>query len=250
MQSTNFISLLTQNGKRSMPRKFKFYCASIIFIFLYTTNIFSQPGTTIAVSNAGTADCNGDYEMMAYVGERSMYLKDFPYGDILIYFNEGKWIIAKFDTSYNPPWPLLKTYYNNDAQTNNPPAGGWYSVSPDGMNPAPTLSGDGIEPGTAVSQISIQIPKEIALDPAYPNPFNPETQITYHLSENTYMKLSIVDIMGRTVLDLFKGTQSIGNYHSCWNGQDFYDNIVPSGTYFVVLKTTNACKIQKVLLLR
>jgi hypothetical protein len=225
-----------------------------IFIFLFTTDLFSQEspwaGTTITVSGAGVVSCNDVYEFMDDFENHNVYLSNFPNGDILIFFNDSKWLIARIDTSVTPPWPVLNTYYYNDAQTSNPPGTGWYSVAPDGIDPAPTLSGNGIEPGTAGVDIGTQIPEEMTLYPAYPNPFNMETGISYYLTDNTYVKLSVVNIMGCTVRELFRNTQLAGSYNIFWNGKDANGIFVSDGIYFIVLRTTNNMKIQKVLLLK
>ena len=42
-------------------------------------------------------------------------------------------------------------------------------------------------------------PKETALLPNYPNPFNPETWIPYHLANDTDVQISIYDINGAWV---------------------------------------------------
>ena len=241
-------------SRKSLIKRLMIHSVITIFILVWTSNLFSQGdvwgGTEITVSSAGSADCNGVYEMMAYDGAHNYYLKDFPNGNILFYFLDSKWYIGRADTSVSPPWPILTNYYCNDAQTTNPPGSGWYSLPPDGTDPAPTLTGDGVESGTDVSETSIQIPKVIILNPAYPNPFNPETIISYYLSENTYVKLIIIDIMGHTVRELFEGTQNIGNYHMVWNGKYSHGTVASSGTYFIVLKTANDSKIRKMQLLR
>lgn len=254
MRTTTIFNGHNRNSRKSLINRVKIHSVITIFILLFTTNVFSQAdpwaGTTITVSNAGTVSCNDVYEFMIFHDNHNIYLNNFPIGDILIFFYDSKWIIARMDTSVSPPWPVLTTYYYNNVQTTNPPGSGWYSVAPDGLDPAPTLSGDGIEPATAVFDMGPQIPEEMALDPAYPNPFNPETKINYHLSEKTDVKLSVFNIMGRIVRELVRDAQPAGSYQILWNGKDDSGILVSSGTYFLVLRTTNDLRVQKVLLLK
>ena len=54
------------------------------------------------------------------------------------------------------------------------------------------------------------IPKDYALHPAYPNPFNPVTTIRYDIPQNEHVSLVIYDLMGRQVRTLHSGYQTSG----------------------------------------
>lgn len=96
----------------------------------------------------------------------------------------------------------------------------------------------------------IELPKETALEPAYPNPFNPQTKIAYKLAEETVVNLTVYNMMGRIVQILVDKSQVAGIYHAYWNGKNSNQQPTTSGAYLLVLKTGNTTKIQKVLLLR
>ena len=57
-------------------------------------------------------------------------------------------------------------------------------------------------------------PKETALLPNYPNPFNPETWIPYRLAEAAEITLTIYGVDGTVVRQLVLGHQPIGIYQS------------------------------------
>ena len=59
-----------------------------------------------------------------------------------------------------------------------------------------------------------EIPDTTALLPNYPNPFNPETWIPYHLATDASVVLSIYDTRGVTVRTLTLGHQPAGIYES------------------------------------
>ena len=61
----------------------------------------------------------------------------------------------------------------------------------------------------------------------YPNPFNPTTTIGYQLSERSFVRLKIFDILGREVATLANGEELRGAHNVQWSGAD-----VPSGVYF------------------
>ena len=81
------------------------------------------------------------------------------------------------------------------------------------------------------------------LHPAYPNPFNPTTNLKISLQETADVKLSIYDINGRLVETLQEGSLSPGDYSFTFNGSN-----LASGTYFVHLRTGEAVSIQKMML--
>lgn len=65
----------------------------------------------------------------------------------------------------------------------------------------------------------------------YPNPFNPETTITYTLDEATAVKVSIFNLQGQEIRILFEGTQSAGEHNVRWDGTLANGETASSGTY-------------------
>jgi hypothetical protein len=86
--------------------------------------------------------------------------------------------------------------------------------------------------------------------PAYPNPFNPSTTISYQLPKNSDVKISIFDLLGSEVVVLSSERKSSGKYDIRWQGTDRFGKSVSSGTYFVVLEALNSRKIQKILFIK
>lgn len=87
-----------------------------------------------------------------------------------------------------------------------------------------------------VVSINIAPPKSNRLYPNYPNPFNPETKITYELAETGWVDLSIYDILGNKVVTLQSSKQNAGCHKIIWKGQDQNNQKVGSGIYFCQLK--------------
>ena len=84
------------------------------------------------------------------------------------------------------------------------------------------------------------IPETTALLPNYPNPFNPETWIPYHLATDAEVKLTIYDMRGVSVRELMLGHQPAGVYQSrgraaYWDGRNAFGEPVASGVYFYTL---------------
>ena len=83
-------------------------------------------------------------------------------------------------------------------------------------------------------------PKETALLPNYPNPFNPETWIPYQLAEPANIRISIYVADGKRIRTLDLGHQPVGIYESrsraaYWDGKNSQGELVASGVYFYTL---------------
>ncbi|MBL7047527.1 MAG: C10 family peptidase [Candidatus Marinimicrobia bacterium] len=90
-----------------------------------------------------------------------------------------------------------------------------------------------------------EIPERFALNPAYPNPFNPITTISYELPVETDVSLIVYDLMGREVTVLEDCRLSIGYHSVAWDATGH-----SSGIYFVKLVTPEYTETQKVMLLK
>lgn len=77
----------------------------------------------------------------------------------------------------------------------------------------------------------------------YPNPFNPETNISYVLKNSTYVKITIYDRLGREVSVLVDGQQNEGEHSIKFNASN-----LPSGIYFYRLKTSEKTEVKKMVL--
>ncbi len=96
-------------------------------------------------------------------------------------------------------------------------------------------------------------PKETALLPNYPNPFNPETWIPYQLATPAEVSLTIYDIQGRVVRTLDLGHQRPGMYQSksraaYWDGRNAVGEPVASGVYFYTLTAGDFTATRKLLI--
>ena len=81
--------------------------------------------------------------------------------------------------------------------------------------------------------------------PAYPNPFNPNTVISFDLSDADMVSLDIFDIAGRQVASLISEYMIPGSHQIVWNpGQ------LSSGIYFVKLIAGNTSLNQKITYLK
>ena len=89
------------------------------------------------------------------------------------------------------------------------------------------------------------VPEECAFCSAYPNPFNPETNLTFNLPASGKISLKVFDIQGREVAVLVDGWYPSGIYEVPFNGSQ-----LSSGTYIAFLTTDNVKQSVKLLLIK
>jgi hypothetical protein len=76
------------------------------------------------------------------------------------------------------------------------------------------------------------LPTRTELKSNFPNPFNPQTTISFNLKETANVGITIFNVKGEKIRTLIDGEKDAGSYYVIWNGMDKADNIVPSGIYF------------------
>ncbi len=94
------------------------------------------------------------------------------------------------------------------------------------------------------------VPKMTFMNNPYPNPFNPTTNISFGISEDGNVNLSIYNIKGQLIKTLINGNLNSGYFHKIWNGKDTNEKKCSSGIYFIKIKTDNFVKIHKVMMLK
>jgi hypothetical protein len=91
---------------------------------------------------------------------------------------------------------------------------------------------------------------EVMLGQNVPNPFNPQTRISFVLPQSGSAMLAIYDTSGRLVRVLADGPQPEGRHEFYWNGRDERGNSVSSGVYFCRLDFGKTTLSRKMVLLR
>ncbi len=99
--------------------------------------------------------------------------------------------------------------------------------------------------GICCPEYGNSLPHRFVLHPNYPNPFNPSTTIAFALPEAAKVRLSVYDILGRTVIDEDLGLLNAGEYDYEFNGKD-----LASGIYFYRLQAGNFIQTRKMLMLK
>jgi len=94
-------------------------------------------------------------------------------------------------------------------------------------------------------------PSYVRLHKAFPNPFNPDTNLSFTLVNAVEeLSLGIYDIQGALIQTLSSGHHEKGTHGFMWNGHDSRATVVSSGVYLVRLSTGSNQQIQRVTLIR
>jgi len=93
-------------------------------------------------------------------------------------------------------------------------------------------------------------PKGISLEQNAPNPFNPSTAISFHLSLPGWASLEIFDTRGRMVRSIFRGLCQSGTNRFIWDGTETKGGKLQSGVYFYRLETENGSITRKMILVK
>ena len=89
------------------------------------------------------------------------------------------------------------------------------------------------------------IPVKFSLTQNFPNPFNPQTVISYSLDKTADVRLEVFDLLGRKVQTLVNGEMDAGNHDVIWKGTD-----QGAGVYFYRLSADGRSETRKMVLLK
>lgn len=97
----------------------------------------------------------------------------------------------------------------------------------------------------AIGDLPEGIPSAFALHGAYPNPFNPSTNIVFSLPITSDVQLSVFNSIGQEVATLVNGTMNAGSHTLAFNAAN-----LPSGLYFAQLCAGSFMSTQKLVLMK
>ena len=98
---------------------------------------------------------------------------------------------------------------------------------------------------TNISNQKNTIPLNYELLQNYPNPFNPVTRIIYKIPKESYVKITVYDLLGHEIKTLANEEKSAGSYDITFNAAN-----LPSGIYFYRLQAGDFVETKKMILLK
>ena len=195
---------------------------------------------------------NGADAVALYIGEAS----GFPDGSPVTTDNLVDAIV--YDTADDDDSGLLVLLNGNEPQVDENGGGdgtghsnqrnsdgeGGPRVTSAYVQRAPTPGVSNTQTGTEVEELLL--PFSFDLIPAYPNPFNPTTTVTYGLPAAAEVRITATDLLGRQVATLVAGDMKAAGYHTV----RFNADGLASGTYLIRMEAGDFVATQQVVLLK
>jgi hypothetical protein len=106
------------------------------------------------------------------------------------------------------------------------------------------------ENGALDNESQPDLPQVTMLNGNYPNPFNPETTISFSLKENADVTIDIFNIKGQKIDTVANGSFPAGSHNIIWKGDDSNGRKVASGIYFYKMHSGKYSKTRKMILMK
>ena len=107
-----------------------------------------------------------------------------------------------------------------------------------------------IEAVATTNEQGAEVPQRFRLHQNYPNPFNPATTITFDLNEAAPVRLTVYNVLGQKIMDLFDGFRSAGSYQVRWDGRDSRGLKMATGVYVYKLDVGGSSAARTMILLQ
>ncbi len=141
------------------------------------------------------------------------------------------------------------------------PDGSVVLIWEDQRNGTPDVYGQNVNPdGTLGPQVVSNVdqddptgptlPTAFAVHANAPNPFNPQTTITFDLPRASRVTLRVLDVAGRLVRTLVDDDLPAAQHRAIWDGRDGTGRRQPSGVYYYQLVTDDRVATRKMMMLK
>jgi hypothetical protein len=95
------------------------------------------------------------------------------------------------------------------------------------------------------------IPTEFSLGQNFPNPFNPTTNFSVQVPSNSFVTITVFNVLGQPVRSLYSGVLEAGRHWFSWDGRNESHGSLPSGVYYCRMEVPGIRSFsQKMILLK
>ena len=84
----------------------------------------------------------------------------------------------------------------------------------------------------------------------YPNPFNPITILRYDIPKDSFVSITVYDMLGNVVNNLVNTNQSSGHKSVQWNATNNQGQPVSAGIYLYTIEAGKFRQTKKMILLK
>ena len=196
---------------------------------------FGQIGVREMASQTFTIENTGDVELtidsISIVGGGSAFnIVDMP-DNLTIHATESLDLVVRFAPTEAINYQAqIIIQEQNDGET--------YSI---------LLKGE----GSSVSEDDmVDVFGATALLGNFPNPFNPETVVSFVVASDAFVSIEIFNIRGQRVRTLVNGYMNSGEHSVVWNGRDDNDTMMGSGIYFYRMTAGDYQSVRRMILMK
>ncbi len=181
--------------------------------------------------------------VLNYVGEMNFGLSSS--GEKVRIFDHLGNLVDSLTYGISPPWPYQPNGNGPTLALKNPfldnsLPGSWAASGNHGTPGALNDVYIKIEDGG-----QLEIPEKFILYPNYPNPFNPETMITFSVPHRVHVTLVIYDVSGRKVITLIDRQVTPGTHSLKFNAKN-----LASGIYLYKLRAGDMTQTRKMVIIQ
>jgi hypothetical protein len=208
----------------------------------------------------GYASAGGGNEM-ASRDWMSLYGKEItldgrPISDnapIEVFTDEG---VKVGQSTYVGGWLKFMPVYGFDASDPNasryPKDGDRVNVFVDGVRTEPSIEWHGAGATLQLSSLTtaVQVPDRYSLGQNFPNPFNPQTTISFDLPKAGTVKLTVFNMLGQKIRTLAEQRYDAGQHQVIWDGRSDNGDAIASGIYLYRLEADSFVASRKMILLK
>jgi hypothetical protein len=213
-------------------------------LYVFPEHTFLDAGEFIVLCRDTAAFTSFNPGVSNYIGEIDFNLSNG--GELIRLYDATGAIVDSLTYDDAPPWPLEPDGTGPTLSLMDPGLPGydpasWEASAEMGGTPGSDNGWVGVLP----EPVNDSAPASFRLSTAYPNPFNPETNLQFDLSAPATVRLTVADATGKTVVTLADGHLQAGVYRVTFDAAG-----LPAGVYFARLSTGQATQSQKLILLK
>ncbi|MFQ6617997.1 MAG: T9SS type A sorting domain-containing protein [Fidelibacterota bacterium] len=198
-------------------------------------DVESYEGTLVKVENVQIVSIN-KYDVSIDDGTGFCLLDDDAVGDEVLDIEPGEYVVINGDTAYvGQVISMVQGVFTYSFGT--------YKIEVRGPDDLGTIVG-------VADNSVLQVPQKFALHQNFPNPFNPETRISFDVPYTSHVKIVIYNVLGQQVRTLVNEIYPAGHHVVNWDGRSGSGRKISAGIYFYRMKTGDQFTTRKMLLLK
>lgn len=224
---------------------------------LYSGAPLAKPATRAAGGRGDQRHLRPVFDFVGLWGSVTLDGEPAPVGAVVDVLDAGGNLAGQCEVRHPGYYGFLPVYRDNlDTEIDEgAETGEWLTVRVNGQ-PTPHLVqwtefGDVVRMDMEVStRAASRLPRDVALGPIYPNPFNSGTTIAYQLASREKAVLSIHNLAGQRVATLANAWHEAGHHTLRWDGLDQDGERQASGVYLCRLRAGQHVETRKLALVR